>query len=634
MPAGPLAGVRVLELGSMYAAPTCGRMLRDFGAEVIKVEDPTHGDYARQWTPMKNGQSLGFARLNSGKRSVGIDLRTDEGRALVRKLAAKVDVVIESFRPGRMASWGLGYDVLAADNPGLVLTSVSGFGQTGPYSEKPGFGTVAETGSGFAYVNGWPETPPTSPPFGFADSIAGISAAMGTAMALFRRERTGEGDHVDVALYEPLMFIVGDMILNYTGTGLVQGRVGNGTGSASPRGVYQAADGKWLSIAASNQGIAKRLFAAMGRPEMIDDPRYATNAVRMQHNDELPGHREAPGSPSGPAAEILEVLDKFEVVCSQVNDASDIVEDPHFLERTLVELTGSRGARRGAHPRSGPAREGLRRPGLRRRPVDRRAHRRGPHRGAGPRRRGHLRPCRRGSGPPRLDHPGRVVCLDVPGPVLRHDSRPPERAAGRQRRAHRRGAQTRASPTVARPCSSKRSSLRPSRGGTSMRSATEAFCWLHFTTSSSSSAISASLKSRRASARSVLVGRGRVEDHRVGQAEGDLGALVEVAGLVAVDLRGASPRRGRRRRRCGSSGRAGSRAPGRSAAHQLGERGVERTLPDDAAAKSATAKSIGVPYLGTDGSVGNGIRGASLMPGPPRPPGRAASSGRRPTPRC
>ena len=167
------------------------------------------------------------------------------------------------------------------------MTSVSGFGQTGPYKEKPGFGTVAETGSGFAYINGWPETPPTSPPFGFADSIAGISAAMGTAMALFRRERTGQGDHVDVSLYEPLMFIVGDMIMNYTGTGFVQGRVGNGTGSASPRGVYQAADGKWLSIAASNQGIAKRLFAAMGQPEMIENPRYATNEVRMQHNEEL-----------------------------------------------------------------------------------------------------------------------------------------------------------------------------------------------------------------------------------------------------------------------------------------------------------------------------------------------------------
>ncbi len=337
---GPLAGVTVLELGTMYAAPTCGRMLRDFGADVIKVEDPHHGDYARQWTPMKGGQSLGFARLNAGKRSAGIDLRTEAGRALVRRLAGAVDVVIESFRPGRMEQWGMGYEVLSAGNPGLVLTSVSGFGQTGPYREKPGFGTVAETGSGFAYINGWPDKPPTSPPFGFADSLAGISAAMGTAMALYSRERTGRGDHVDVALYEPLMFMLGDMVLNFTATGHVQGRVGNGTGSASPRGVYEAADGKWLSIAASNQGIAARLFAAMGCPELIDDPRYATNAVRMKHNDELQRRvREWVGAQS--RDDVLETLEKFEVVCSPVNDSSDIVADPHFRERTLVEITGS-----------------------------------------------------------------------------------------------------------------------------------------------------------------------------------------------------------------------------------------------------------------------------------------------------
>ncbi len=264
MGAGPLDGVRVLELGTMYAAPTAGRMLRDFGADVVKVEDPSSGDYARQWTPQHDGLSLGFARLNAGKRSLGVDLRDERGRSLVRTLAGSVDVIIESFRPGRLETWGLGYDALRADNPGLVLTRVSGFGQTGPYHARPGFGTVAEVGSGFAFINGWPDTPPTSPPFGFADSIAGISAALGTAMALFRRERTGEGEEVDVALYEPLMFIVGDMLLNYQTNGVIQGRVGNGTGSASPRGVYQSADGHWLAIAASNQGIAKRLFAAMG----------------------------------------------------------------------------------------------------------------------------------------------------------------------------------------------------------------------------------------------------------------------------------------------------------------------------------------------------------------------------------
>lgn len=363
---GPLAGVKVLELGSMYAAPTCGRMLRDFGADVVKVEDPATGDYARQWTPMKNGQSFGFGRLNSGKRSLALDLRTEQAHDLIRRMASEVDVVIENFRPGRVDAWGIGYQALSEINPRIVVTSVSGFGQFGPNKSKPGFGTVAETGSGFAFINGWPETPPTSPPFGFADSISGIAAAMGTAMALYRRERDGRGDQVDVALYEPLMFIVGDMIMNYTGTGFVQGRVGNGTGSASPRGVYQAADGKWLSIAASNQQIAKRLFAAMGQPELIEDPRYATNAVRMEHNDELQ-EKVTAWVAERPRDEILKVLDEYEVVCSQVNDASDIVQDEHYLERTLVELKGSEALGRvlmpgpvvHLHDYHGPAYEGI-----------------------------------------------------------------------------------------------------------------------------------------------------------------------------------------------------------------------------------------------------------------------------------
>jgi len=336
----PLAGIRVLELGTMYAAPTAGRMLRDFGADVVKVEPPVTGDYARQWTPRKDGLALGFSRLNAGKRSIAVDLRRAEGRDLVRRLAAHCDVVVESFRPGRLEAWGLGYDVLSAQNPGLVLTRVSGFGQSGPYRERPGFGTVAETGSGFAYINGWPETPPTSPPFGFADSIAGIAAAMGTAMSLYRRERTGTGDVVDVALYEPLMFIVGDMILKFQASGEIQGRVGNGTGSASPRGVYQAADGGWLSIAASNQTIAERLFVAMGRPDLPLDARFATNVARMEHNDEIQAEVSA-WVARRPRDEILAVLEKHEVVASAVNDARDILADPHFRERTLVELTGS-----------------------------------------------------------------------------------------------------------------------------------------------------------------------------------------------------------------------------------------------------------------------------------------------------
>ncbi|MEV0945134.1 CoA transferase [Rhodococcus sp. NPDC049939] len=337
--AGPLAGIKVLELGTMYAAPTAGRMLRDFGADVVKVEDPKTGDYARHWIPQKEGLSLGFCRLNAGKRSVGIDLRSAEGRDLVLRLAARVDVVLESFRPGRLEEWGLGYEELSKDHPGLVMARVSGFGQTGPNRLLPGFGTVAETVSGFAHVNGWPDSPPTSPPFGFADSIAGLSAAMGVAMSLYKRERTGQGECVDVALYEPLMFIIGDIFLKYTSLGEIQNRIGNSTGSASPRGIYEASDGRFLSIAASNQTIARRLFAAMGMPEVIEDPRYATNAARLQNNDEVQSMVKN-WVRSMPRADVLATLEKFEVVSAPVNDAADVVADPHFQERTLVEITG------------------------------------------------------------------------------------------------------------------------------------------------------------------------------------------------------------------------------------------------------------------------------------------------------
>jgi crotonobetainyl-CoA:carnitine CoA-transferase CaiB-like acyl-CoA transferase len=336
----PLSGVRVLELGTMYAAPTAGRMLRDFGADVIKVEDPRTGDFARQWTPQKDGLSLGFARLNSGKRSVAVDLRLPDGRDLVRRFAHEVDVVLESFRPGRLEEWGLDYAALSHDNPRLILTRVSGFGQTGPYRERPGFGTVAETASGYAFLNGWPETPPTSPPFGFADSIAGISAAFGTAMALFRRQTRGLGEVVDVALYEPLMFILGDAILNFGATGEIMTRQGNTTGAASPRGIYEASDSRWLSIAASSQTIAVRFFQAIGRPDLLEDERFATNTARMR-NDAALQQIVRDWVRSHTRAEALEILDRYEVVAAPVNDSSDIVADPHFRSRTLVELAGT-----------------------------------------------------------------------------------------------------------------------------------------------------------------------------------------------------------------------------------------------------------------------------------------------------
>lgn len=334
----PLAGLRVIELGSMYASPTAGRMLRDFGADVAKVEEPITGDVARQWEPIREGLSMGFARLNSGKRSVGIDLRKPEGRDLVRALAQTADVVIESFRPGRMEAWGMSYDVLSRENRGLVMTRVSGFGQFGPYRDRPGFGTVAETLSGYAFLNGWQEMPPTSPPFGLADSIAGISAAFGTMMAIYGRSTTGVGAEVDVALYEPLLFILGDSLINFTSTGEVAERRGNASLAASPRGIYRAADGRWLSIAASSQTVAMRLFSAMGREDLKRSELYATNFARMR-NDSLLQEIIGEWVSSGTRDKILSVLLRHDVVAAAVNDSSDIVHDPHFLERSLVALS-------------------------------------------------------------------------------------------------------------------------------------------------------------------------------------------------------------------------------------------------------------------------------------------------------
>jgi len=333
-----LDDVVVLELGAMYAAPTAGRVLRDFGARVLKVEVPGAGDNARQWSPQHNGIGLGFARLNTGKESIAIDLRTSAGRELVLEMALRVDVLIESFRPGRLEAWDLGPDRLHALNEELVVVRVSGFGQTGPYSDRPGFGTVAETASGFGYLNGWPDRPPTAPPFGFADSIAGITAAFGTAMALYDRARSGRGRVIDVALYEPLMFILGDAVLNYSLSGRVMERQGNRSSASSPRGIYQSSDGAWLSISASAQSIAMRLFDAIGRPDLKEVERFSTNSLRLRHDAELQ-EIIADWVAARTRDVALAELERQEVVCAPVNDARDIVRDPHFMHRTLQHLT-------------------------------------------------------------------------------------------------------------------------------------------------------------------------------------------------------------------------------------------------------------------------------------------------------
>lgn len=332
---GPLNGLRVLEAANLYAGPFLGRVLQDFGADVIKIENPPGGDPARLWPPMRDGMSVNFMRLNVDKRSVFCDLRTEEGSAATRSLAEQADVMIEGFRPGMMANWGLGHDTLAAVNQKLITVHISGYGQTGPYRERPGFGTVAEAFSGFTHLNGWPETPPTSAPFGLTDQIAGLAGVIGTLLALRERDRTGRGDEVDVALYEPLLALMGDAVLRYSGVGVIPQRWGNAGDKTSPRGVFRTADDSWVVIAGSSQNVVARLFEAMDMPELIEDARFETNEARLAHDEELK-KIVSDWTESLPRNELVARLDAFQVVAAPVFDAKDVSEDPHIRERGMV----------------------------------------------------------------------------------------------------------------------------------------------------------------------------------------------------------------------------------------------------------------------------------------------------------
>jgi crotonobetainyl-CoA:carnitine CoA-transferase CaiB-like acyl-CoA transferase len=336
----PLKGVKVLEIAVMLSAPYAGMMLRDFGAEVVKVEDPGAGDQSRHWPPAAKGLGLIFARANAGKKSIAVNLRDARGQELIRQLVRDSDIVLENFRPGRMAAWNLGFDTLRQANPRVVLVHVSGYGQTGPYKDLPGFGSVAEAESGFAFVNGWKETPPTIAPFGLGDSIAAMAAAYGSLTALRAAERTGEAQEVDVALYEPIMAVMGDVMLRYAVNGQILER--GGFDITAPRGVYQTSDGKWLMIAGSSQSIVERIFVAVGRPELNGDPDYATHAARIA-NREAVEKVVRDWVAQRPRDEALEILRRHEVACGPVNDSADVVADPGYRERgSVIEVDSPR----------------------------------------------------------------------------------------------------------------------------------------------------------------------------------------------------------------------------------------------------------------------------------------------------
>lgn len=333
----PLEGVKVLELGTLIAGPFCSRVLAEFGAEVIKVESPDGGDQLRQWRKMYAGTSLWWYAQARNKKSVTINLRASEGQEIVRKLAAGTDIVIENFRPGALEKWQLGWEHLSKLNPRLIMVRLSGYGQTGPYRDRPGFGVVAESMGGMRYVTGYADRPPVRMGISIGDSIAALYGVIGALMALHHRNvNGGRGQFVDVALYEAVFSMMESLVPEFDVLGFVRERAGNALPGIVPSNTYPTRDGKFVIVGANNDSIFKRMMAAIGRADLADDPALATNAGRVPRTAELDGAI-ADWTRQHDLDHVLAVLERAEVPCGKVYDASDILKDAHYLARGMLE---------------------------------------------------------------------------------------------------------------------------------------------------------------------------------------------------------------------------------------------------------------------------------------------------------
>ena len=329
---GPLGGLRVLELGSLVAGPFCAKTLADFGAEVVKIEPPGEGDPLRRWRRMRNGVSLWWQVQSRNKRSVTCDLRRPEGQEIVRRLARSSHIVVENFRPGALEKWNLGWEVLSRDNPKLVLVRISGYGQTGPYRERPGFAAIAEGMAGFRYITGFPDRPPVRPNLSIGDTIASLHGVIGALVAL----RTGKGQIVDVALYEAMFNCMESLIADYDGDGYVRERTGSTLPGIAPSNLYPCADGAYVLIAGNADSLFNRLMSAIGRGDLRDDPALARNdgrAAQMERIDEAI----AAWTSRFSLDEVLSAMEKAEVPAGRIYTAADIVSDPHYAARGMIE---------------------------------------------------------------------------------------------------------------------------------------------------------------------------------------------------------------------------------------------------------------------------------------------------------
>jgi formyl-CoA transferase len=340
---GPLSDVRVVEMGQLLAGPFCGQMFADFGAEVIKLEDPAKGDPMRQWGQEKpHGLSLWWPVVARGKKSVTCNLRTEEGQALARELIATADVVIENFRPGTLEKWGLGYEQLSELNPGLVMIRVSGFGQTGPYSKRAGYGSIGEAMGGLRYVTGDPSSAPSRTGISIGDSLAGLFAALGGLIALHARGTHGRGQVVDSAIYEAVLAMMESLVPEYTIAGYQRERTGSILPNVAPSNLYPTSDGEFILIAANQDSVFQRLAGAMGMPELITHERFATHSARGAHHVEL-DQLISDWAASLSAEELLKRLEDAAVPAGRIYRAQDMLVDPHFAARqALVTMVDPR----------------------------------------------------------------------------------------------------------------------------------------------------------------------------------------------------------------------------------------------------------------------------------------------------
>lgn len=330
----PLEGVRVLDLSRMIAGAAAGMLLADFGADVVKVEQPGAGDPLRQWTT--DGVSFWWQVYGRNKRYITLDLSRPEGQALMRRLVPRFDAVLESFVPGTLERWGLGWDVLRSWQPKLVLVRISGWGQTGPACRRPGFGTLVEAASGFAAMNGEPDGAPIVPAFPLADMSSALYATSALMFALYDRDvHAGEGQVIDVSLFESLFSLLGPLAAEYAALGRVRERSGSRSSNAGPRGCYRTRDGRYIAVSGSTPRMAERFLEAYGLGHLLQDPRFASNEARVQHADALDAEV-GRAIAQRTLAENLDIIDRHQLTAVAVQTVADIEQDPHWRARQLT----------------------------------------------------------------------------------------------------------------------------------------------------------------------------------------------------------------------------------------------------------------------------------------------------------